>query len=306
MDGRQRMFLLRATACLLCLITSGCIHGIQSHRAGLTANAIPAHRLPKSLQNRSKDNQVWIDFTRLSQPQPPEHVIGPGDVLGIHIPSVLETEGELPAVAYPSQSAGRNLNSPSVGHPVTVAADGTVHLPLVAPIYVAGQSVNEAAETIIRPYVEASILNDSRARATVSVIRPRTVTVFVIRQDVSATDVTLIRRDSAVLTKRGSAHALEMPVFKNDVLHLLAETGGLPGEDAQNELWILRSAAQGELQQTQLLASLEAGIAPDVAAERMGTHCTRIPMRVCPGDDWNLPPGIGILQDGDVVFVPGR
>ena len=306
MECRTYAQLLSMLTGLITISCSGCVGGVQSQHRSLTADAIPAHRLPSTLQTPSKDEQVWIDFTRLSQTAPPEHIVGPGDVLGIHIPSVLDVEGELPAVTYPSPGAGRLVNSPSVGQPVTVGQDGTVRLPLVAPIQVAGRTISDAADAIIQPYLAASLINDRRVTATVNLIKPRTTTVFVIRQDVAASDVTLIRRDSSVLTKHGSAYALEMAAFKNDVLHLLAETGGLPGEDAANELWILRNVSHNEVLQTQMLASLEAGMPPEVAADHAQTSCTRIPLRICPGDDWSLPPGIGILQEGDVVFIPAR
>lgn len=288
------------------MVGGGCVGGVHSQHATLTQNAIPAHRLPKTLQTLSKDHQVWIDFTRLGQEVPEEHLIGPGDTLGILVPGVLDEEGQLPEVVYPNQGAGKLINSPSLGQPILVGPDGTIELPLVPPIAVAGRTLREAAELIVTPYRESSVIADSRVKATIHLIKPRTVKVFVIRQDVAASDVTLIRRDNQILTKHGTAFALEMPAFKNDVLHLLAETGGLPGEDAANELWILRNSAQDEAMQANVIASLEAGVAPEVVAERAATVCTRVPLRVCPGEDWSFEPNIGVLQEGDLVFIPGR
>ena len=40
--------------------------------------------------------------------------------------------------------------------------------------------------------------------------------------------------------KRGSGRVVNLPAYSNDVLHALAETGGLPGLDAENTIYIIR------------------------------------------------------------------
>jgi hypothetical protein len=41
--------------------------------------------------------------------------------------------------------------------------------------------------------------------------------------------------------KRGTGRAVTLTAYKNDVLHALTETGGLPGLDAENTIYVIRS-----------------------------------------------------------------
>ena len=43
-----------------------------------------------------------------------------------------------------------------------------------------------------------------------------------------------VPRDGTIISKRGSGQIVRLPVYRNDVLHALAETGGLPGVDGAN------------------------------------------------------------------------
>jgi hypothetical protein len=45
--------------------------------------------------------------------------------------------------------------------------------------------------------------------------------------------------------KRGTGKLVKLPAGENDVLHALAETGGLPGLDARNEIVIVRRRKGG-------------------------------------------------------------
>src|SRR6202022_2155629 len=41
-------------------------------------------------------------------------------------------------------------------------------------------------------------------------------------------------------SRHGTGHEVELPAYENDVLHALAQTGGLPGTDAIDEIVIER------------------------------------------------------------------
>ena len=133
-----------------------------------------------------------------------------------------------------------------MGYPIPVREDGTLALPLVPATPVSGLTLAQAEDEIRKAYTEyKQILQKDRARIIVTLIRPRTYRVFVVREDTTAPG---LRRGDApgelVLGsgKRGEVHAVDLPAYENDVLHALSETGGLPGLDAKNEVTILRGA----------------------------------------------------------------
>ena len=311
MDGLTRP----STWLVLCVATvvtaPGCAVGVSSQRSSLTRNAIPAHRLPPELAARPKDNLVPIDFTQLRQPPPKEHVIGAKDVLGIFIPNVLG-EASLPAVVYPNTGQVRvpTLESPSVGHPVTVQADGTVSLPLIPPVPISGLTLSQAVDRIREAYREKGVLRQERDNISVDLIRARTVKVFVLREDqggiTGVAAPSLISRTQQVLSRRGTADALDLPIHENDVLHAIAATGGLPGIDAFNEVWILHASDIDEAIRLELMSDLQAGRIPDTTIQGQGTAFIRIPLRVCPGQPLPFSSNDIILGDGDVVYVQSR
>ena len=48
--------------------------------------------------------------------------------------------------------------------------------------------------------------------------------------------------DTQSRDKRGTGQTVSLPVYQNDVLHALAETGGLPGLDAENVIYVIRAS----------------------------------------------------------------
>src|SRR6516162_6055814 len=107
---------------VLTFSASGCVNSI--------AHSIPARRLPAVLRAEPRTAMVPIDFTLLQQKAMDEHIIGPGDVLGIHIQEVVGKDDE-PQVFFPPSFGNvqyGNVNGPAAGSPVTVRADGTVVL----------------------------------------------------------------------------------------------------------------------------------------------------------------------------------
>ena len=302
MDGFTKTKL--APLLLAILLCQGCAHGIMTARSDITENAIPAHRLPAAFAGKSKDNLVPVDFTWLRRPPMDEHIIGPMDILGIYIQDVLDAESLLPTVHFPVRDTSDLIEAPSVGHPVDVQPDGTASLPLVGNISLQGKTLSQAADTIRSAYLAESILRPGRERVMVDLIKPRSVEVFVVREDTDPNTPALTRRDTQVFAKRGTSTLLELPIYHNDVLTALSETGGLPGVDGFNEVWILRSSKTRK--QAQILGAFESGSRPEDIVEYYDSEFVRIPLRVCPGQPAPFTMEDVILQDGDVVFIEAR
>src|SRR5262249_24963238 len=108
------------------------------------ANGIPVRRLPPELLGESREGFQTIPLGLLSQRRPAVYKLGPKDVLGIWIEGVLGEKGQPP----PSSFFRPELTSlePTIGFPVPVRENGTVKLPLVPPIRVAGLSLDEAEQ----------------------------------------------------------------------------------------------------------------------------------------------------------------
>ncbi len=289
--------------CLAAVTLSGCAHGIVTQRSNISKNAIPAHRLPPELSARSRDNKVPLEFTRLRRPPVAEHIIGASDVLGIYIEDVLAVENQLPSVYYPTVALRENVQTPSVGHPVRVQRDGTVSLPLVGNVSVDELTLPQAVDKIRSVYLDKGILKESNF-VTVDLISARSVKVFVIREDTGPGVGGLIRRDTQLYARRGTSTPLEMPVYENDVMHALSSTGGLPGIDGFNEVWILRGNTMDDTQRDDMLSQLQSGGDPSEYATP--SQFVRIPLRVCRGQELPFAAEDVILHDGDVVFIESR
>ena len=86
-------------------------------------------------------------------------------------------------MTLPDSTSLTNL-PPAIGFPIPVRDDGTIPLPLVEPISVSGLTVGQAERAIIEAYtVKKRILVAGRERVMVSLMRPRTTRVLVVRQD---------------------------------------------------------------------------------------------------------------------------
>lgn len=174
------------------------------------------------------------NVARLRQTPPAVYRLAAGDVLGVFIDGVLGSRDQPIPVHFPN-----NGGEPSTGYPTPVRDDGTISLPFVAPISVAGLSVAEAEEAIRRAYtVEQKILQPERDRILVSLMHKRTVEVLVVRQDVGSG---VPQPPSPYgLSRRGSVSSVRLKAGENDILHALVATGGLPGLDAKNEVVVYR------------------------------------------------------------------
>jgi protein involved in polysaccharide export with SLBB domain len=268
---------LAALALVLSMLSSGC--------AALTNpvyEGIPARRLPPEYLAKSRDELKTIPLTLLAQPQPEAYRLDAEDALAIYIEGVLPPADSGPP---PIQARTEGNLPPAVGYPVVVREDGTLTLPWVKPFQVKGKTTAEVRDMIVKAYtIEKEILKPGKEQILVSLMRPRSVRVQVIRQDTGAIAV---GNGAIGSTRRGTGASLDLPAYQNDVLNALSTTGGFPGLDAINEVLIQRND-------------------PDPAVNRASPKIVRIPLRMRDGDTIPFRPEDVILKKGDIVFIEAR
>lgn len=271
----------RRAARLLVLIvvvsTSGCA------ALSFPVEGIPVHRIPMEILGPSRDASRPIDLSRLGQPKPAIYRLGPGDIIGVWIPGILPGEDASPPVHF-GASGGADA---SLGYPVEVQDDGTLALPQIAPVRVAGMTLAEAKEQIRLAYVDAARIQPEFDRLFVSLVRKRAYRVVVMREDAGVA-ITIEDNEIKQKPKQGTGHVVELPAYENDVLHALARTGGLPGTDAIARVIIERN--------TRSLFSEDPRVAP----------VSVIPLRAAPNLMVPFEQQDVILYDGDVVYLEPR
>lgn len=289
----------------LCLVFCGCTSLLSP------ISSIPASRLPPELLASPRANMVPVDLARLRQPAPDHYRLNMGDVLGVYIEGVLGSAEHIPPVHYPEK--GSDV-TPAFGYPVPIREDGAVSLPLTRPILVRGLTVPEAEERIRNVYVnELEVLRPDIDRVVVTLVRKRTVRVIVVRED--ATYRTSLpggtnTRVTGGTTQTGTGYVLDLPAHNNDLMHALAETGGLPGLNATNEVKILRAEKTDWAAYDDFVRGFYAlhSQAPCASPPIPPDHASvvRIPLRLPPG----VPPPFTtedvVLHDGDIVHVQSR
>ena len=232
------VFLLCTLSC--CALFSGC--------AALTnpvANGVPARLLPDELLADSKEGFETIPLTLLRKPPLGEYKLAAGDTLGIFIEGVLGDEETPPPVNIPDAP-----ELPlSIGYPYPVGYDGTLSLPFIDPVNVAGMTIDEAEDAVVDAYRKAEILRPEDRRILVTLMRPRYIRVLVIRDDSQQRQVSLQTESLLGLgttrtqiggRREGLGLALDLTAYENDVLTALTRTGGLPGLESTQEVIIQR------------------------------------------------------------------
>lgn len=199
---------------------------------------VPARRLPAESRGEAKRDFKPLEVTALTQPEPAEYRLAPGDVLSIYVPGVLPfqsplSDPQLPPIHYPLP--GSDLQ-PSVGLPVVVQESGKITLPSLPPVDVLGMTIEEAADVIRRHYLAKEVLGDADVHPVVNLIRPRTYQVTVIREDTGQSG---FGNDHSAM-----GMTVNLPAYRNDVLGALVASGGLPGLAAKNEIRIYRRSTR--------------------------------------------------------------
>ncbi len=263
-------------------------------------SGVPAHRLPSQFHAKPKNLLVPVDISRLRQPPPREYLVDGGDILGIYIESVLGSEDMPPPVHMPEKDSDL---PPSIGFPIPVRENGTLALPLVPPIPVRGLTLAQIENVIRRAYtIDNQILPAGKERIIVTLMRKRTYHVVVMRQDGGIGD------GKSELSTRGQS--VQLTAYKNDVLNALAETGGLPGLSANNEVKILKAGRMDPRKRDQFVSDFYSMPVADSCLCRPplpdDPAVVRIPLRLPPGVIPNFQPADVILDDGDIVYIEGR
>jgi protein involved in polysaccharide export with SLBB domain len=283
------------------LVTFGGCTSIMTPISG-----VPAHRLPPQFLAEPKNNLIPVDVARLRQDAPREYLVDAEDILGIYIEGVLGSGDEPPPVHMPDRFSDL---PPSIGFPIPVREDGTLALPLVDPIPVRGLSLAQVENAIRRAYtIDNRILQPGKDRIIVTLMQQRTYRVVVMRQDGVGQQQIGSQVAGSGQTTRGIS--IDLPAYKNDVLHALAETGGLPGVDAQNEIKILKGNRMDARQRDAFVREFYAQPLCDPCLCRPplpeDPAIVRIPLRLPPGEVPTFQPNDIILEDGDIVLIEGR
>jgi len=293
-------------------------------------DGIPAKRLPPEFFQGDRSNLIPIDVTLLSQEEPRQYTLGPGDILGVVVDRILpfsepEQVPPLPPVNFPPTES---TLPPSTGFPLTVLDDGTISLPLLKPIEVEGLTLDQARDKIRQSYVDADILKeDQELSPIVTLVRKRQINVTVIRQDIMGLSSgmgggaggfglqAVANRPTGTLGVDYSAagRVVKLDAFQNDVLHALMATGGLPGVSAMNEVKVIRSKNADKRARMEFMRQYS-----QIALQYMNDPCNcappmpedptilRIPMRLPPGQMPNISEKDILLEDGDVVMIETR
>lgn len=292
--SQSTRFIFYVAAVLAATVVCGCT----------PVRGVPANRLPPQAFARTKANLIETSLTRLRQSPPDVYQLDEKDVLGIYIQNVLGTAEEAPPVNFPEDAS----QAPAIGFPIPIREDGTIALPLVDPINVAGLTVTQATNAIRKAYTEdREILVKGEDRIIVTLMRRRHHRVLVVREeDGKQQNATLI--SALGPTKKGTGYAIDLPAYENDLLHALNETGGLPGLDAERYVLIYKGGFAGSAEHDAMVASLNGGVGkcgcniplPD------DPNVIKIPIRFYPEELPQFEEEDIILDDGDVVYVPSR
>ena len=250
------------------------------------------------------DREEQINFLKLRRTPPEEYVLDGGDTLGIYIQGITGDKDIPPPVHFPDEGG-----QPALGYPVPVRDDGYISLPLVAPVRVTGLTIGEAEAKIVRAYTkDKQILLEGNEKIIVTLMKPRSYNVLVIREDVGGSAQTSLNRNQIFLddASQSESFSIELPAYENDVLHALSETGGLPTERAMNEIVVLR----GGLNNANSGSIVQAIGGPDFNNQQASSigqaNIVRIPIKAEPGNFPQLSEADITLEDGDVVYIRGR
>jgi protein involved in polysaccharide export with SLBB domain len=273
--------------------------------------AIPAHRVPREVLARPRANMQQISLQRLRQAPSPVYLLGPGDTLGVHIPFVLGKADEAPPVTNPE----REDLLPAVGYPISIREDGKVGLPLVGGVKVEGLTVAQATAAITRAYVDKELLLPGDDKVLVTLMRRRKIVVNVIREEGGFSNAGgfmaggMMQPGLAAFTsKRGTGQRVALPVYENDVLNALTLTGGLPGLDASNAVYIIRGGSEDAADFDKFVAEIQSSVelCECVPLAPLPPNVLRIPIRFHPEDLPTFTEDDIILNNGDIVYIPTR
>lgn len=232
-----------AAPVLLCITVVSLLSGCAAFRP---IDGVPARYLPDELRGCSKESMQMIDLSMLRRRSDPQYRVDSGDVLAVYIENILG-RADQPPINQQTGSGTSQLNGyrpPTLGYPLTVRDDGTIAIPRFGPILVRGRTIPEVENLVRSAFTQQQrYLPQQNNRVVVSLHQPRQYRVLVFRQDSENGALATIDIGNGQIgnSNRGNGRVVSLPSGKNDVLHALVESGGLPGLDARDTIWVIRS-----------------------------------------------------------------
>jgi Polysaccharide biosynthesis/export protein len=240
MDGAMMKlnFSLVATACfgVSLTLTAGCA-------ALRPVDGVPARYVPDALKAEGRSGKRTINLSLLGQTPPPAYQVDTGDVLAVYIENFLGRPDQAPPVQLPQQLQTNNEAVPSLGFPLPVREDGTIALPVVGNLPVRGLTLQQAENAVRRAVTVDRQLVKPHLTISVTLQRPRMTRVLVFRQEGAIAGPQTLAAGQLNLgnLKRGTGKVVQLSAYHNDVLTALSETGGMPGTDVENTVYIVRA-----------------------------------------------------------------
>lgn len=301
--------LLGVLLALAAISSTGCTSIVSPIRG------IPVRMLPPQFLWRPRSQMIPLELYRLTRNQPKEYELDAGDLLAVFIEGVTgEPEAVVPT-HFPEK--GSDL-APVSGYPFPIRDDGTISLPLIPAIDVRGMTLTKLEERVREEYtVKRKILVPGRDRITIGLIKERTTRVIVVRADQSITSGmnnnmmgNAARNVVQGSDESGQGFVLDLKAYKNDLMNALAESGGLPGLRAKNEVKILRRAKADPEKREMFIRDFYAQhsqdpcLCPPPLPEDPST--TLVPLRYYPEEMPDLREEDIILNEGDIVYIESR
>ena len=142
------------------------------------ADGVPVHRLPNEVLAPRKDELTEIPLSYLRQPPPERYELDSGDVLGVFIEGVLGEKNQAPPVRFftDTEAGNQSYRIPAMGYPIVVGSNGTVPLPLIAPLDVRGKTIEQARSGSQGIHGGQPDPPPGRERILVNLMQPRTIT----------------------------------------------------------------------------------------------------------------------------------
>jgi len=201
-----------------------------------------------------------------------------------------------------------NISTPSIGVPLQVTDEGTVLLPVIGAMPVNGLTVQQIVDKIRQAVIDKEVVNKEREYVYVSVVRPRVNRVVVVREELQSPLPTIRGTQQIIAVRRGYAQVVDLPAFENDILHALTASGGMPGQDAMDEVWVLRREQLGNQTAEEVVAKAADGEDPVelVSNGPAAAIAKRIPLWTRNGESPSFTQEDVMLQEGDIVYLRAR
>lgn len=285
----------------LALILCG-VAVVASNGCSFYLHSIPAHMAHPSARRPPEEKLERVNLKTLQLPKGEPYRLQAGDAVSVNSQGLFPDPVRESPVPTVLPTASRPRLRPATGYPFVVSADGTLRLPGILPVEVAGQTIDEAEKSVRRGF--KGILKPQDV--VVSLLLPRTKSVLVVREDAvfdgSATQVAIA--ETAGTRNRGKVFDLQLEPDESDVLTAMIRSGGLPGLDAENELIVLRRRFETDDEKDKLLRRLENSADAGETAAKDDSITEVIPLRIPVGSQPG-PHNIA-LRPGDILLIENR